>query len=409
MFKVMRKIMHDKKVLLLVCLAMVLAVPASAQIIKTVAGGGPNNIPALSAGIIPGRVTFDASGNLYIASGLFNNAAGSNIVFRVDQNGELRRYAGGGFNGLGDGGPATSAELCDPRGIAFDSSGNLFIADECNDRIRRVDVVTHVISTVAGNGTAGFSGDGGPATAATLHGPDSVAVDGSGNVFIADTFNSRVCRVDASTQVITTVAGTGIGGFSGDGGPATSALLNVEDVAVDSAGNLFIADYGNSRVRRVDATTQVITTVAGNGTRGYSGDGGPATSAELEFPLGIALDTAGNLFIADSLSSPGMNPAGVIRRVVAATQVISTVAGTGTCGNTSCFTGDGGPATSAEVSTAEGIAVDSAGSLYIADTFYNYRVRRVDAATQVIATVAGNGTTNFGGDGSLATSAQLPS
>src|SRR5205814_6435279 len=264
-------------------------------------------------------VTFDASGNLYIASGLFNNAAGSNIVFRVDQNGELTRYAGGGFNGLGDGGPATSAELCDPRGIAFDSSGNLFIADECNDRVRRVDAVTHVITTVAGNGTSGFSGDGGPATAAELDGPIGVAVDGAGNLFIADEFNRRVRRVDAATQVITTVAGTGTRGFSGDGGPATSAELDEpQNITGDSAGNLFIADVGRSRIRRVDAATQVITTVAGSGGGGgsFGGDGGLATSAFLDEPVQVAVDGAGNLVIADELNNR-------VRRVDAATQVIT--------------------------------------------------------------------------------------
>ena len=400
MFEIMGKL----RLLCFVCLAMLFAARASSQIIRTVAGGGPNNIPARSAGIFPGRLTLDASGYLYIATGLFNNnSSTSNVVFRVDQNGQLTVYAGGGFDGLGDGGPATSAELCDPQGIAFDTSGNLFIADECNDRVRRVDAITHVITTVAGNGTVGFSGDGGPATAATLHCPDSVAVDSSGNLFIADGCNLRVRRVDATTQVITTVAGGGTVGSVGDGGPATSASLGPIDVAVDRAGNLFIADYGNLRVRRVDAATQVITTVVGDGTFGYSGDGGPATSAEMRFPTGVRVDSAGNLFIDDSYNGTA------IRRVDAATQVISTIAGTGTqtCQITpSCFSGDGGPATSAEINEAEGIALDSAGNLYIADTF-NYRVRRVDAATQVIDTIAGNGTTYFGGDGSLATSAQV--
>ena len=204
----------------------------------------------------------------------------------------------------GDGGPATSAELNRPFGVAVDGAGNLFIADFGNSRIRRVDAATHVINTVVGTQGFGFSGDGGLAASATLAGPADVAVDGEGNLFIADSGNSRIRRVDAATQVITTVAGNGTGGFSGDGGPATAAkLAGPGGVAVDAAGNLFIVDSGNSRIRRVDAATQVITTVAGNGTYGFSGDGGPATAAELAFPTGIAVDRVGNLFIADPINN----------------------------------------------------------------------------------------------------------
>jgi len=282
-----------------VCLCTFLAVPAFAQNIITVAGGGPNNMPALSANVPASAVALDSSGNLYVASWT--------RVFRVDASGQLTVYAGNGRSGWsGDGGPATSAELSYQNGVAVDSAGNLFIADQGNNRIRRVDSVTGVISTVAGNGTNGFSGDSGPATSAALSSPAGVAFDSAGNLFIADQGNYRVRRVDAATQVITTVAGGASCGencyVSGEGGPATSAqLVSPTAVAVDSMGNLFIADDPNAleksdnRVRRVDAATQVITTVAGNGAGGYNGDGVPATEAALNDAIDIAVDSGGNL------------------------------------------------------------------------------------------------------------------
>ena len=201
-----------------------------------------------------------------------------------------------GFSG--DGGPAEQARLWNPSGVAVDGSGNLFIADQDNQRIRRVDR-TGTITTVAGTGRRGFSGDGGPAEQAQLAFPSGVAVDGVGNLFIADRFNQRIRKVDR-TGTITTVAGTGEEGFSGDGGPAEQArLASPFGVAVDGAGNLFIADFGNHRIRRVDRAG-TITTVAGTGERGFSGDGGPAEQAQLASPFGVAVDGAGNLFIADT-------------------------------------------------------------------------------------------------------------
>jgi sugar lactone lactonase YvrE len=363
--------------------------PALAQqIITTVAGGGPDNVPAIDAGLgRPTGVTIEVQGNLYIA------AADLNRVFRVDAStGILTAVAGSGLSGFsGDGGPASSASLTNPRGVAVDGAGNLFIADTSNNRIRKVDTAG-TITTVAGNGTAGFSGDGGPATSASVERPVAVAVDGAGNLFIADGIHERIRRVNTSGS-ITTVAGNGTFGFSGDGGPATSAsLANPSGVAVDGAGNLFIADFANHRIRRVNAAG-TITTVAGNGTIGFSGDGGPATSASLRNPLGVAVDGAGNLFIADFIDQR-------IRRVNTA-GTITTVAGNGASG----FSGDGGPATSANLAYPIGVAVDGAGKLFIADWF-NERIRRVDAAG-TITTVAGNGTFGFGGDGGPATSASL--
>ena len=344
---------------------------AAQDIITTVAGGGPNNLPAVSANLAsPRRLAFDAAGNLFIAD------SANNRVRRVDAaTGIITTVAGNGVATFaGDGGLATLASLSFPRRMAFDAAGHLFIADQFNHRIRRVDATTGFITTVAGNGIRAFSGAGGTATSASLASPTGVAFDTAGNLFIADGANRRIRRVDASTGIITTVAGTGSFRFSGDGGPATRASVNFPSgVAFDTAGNLFIADQGSLRIRRVDAGAdglvtgaldEIITTFAGNGFVHFSGDGFPATSASLRHPRSVAFDAAGNLFIADAETR--------IRRVDAATGIITTVAGNGIRG----FSGDGGPATSANLAQPFGVAVDAAGSLFIADTF-NSRIRRV--------------------------------
>jgi len=304
--------------------------------------------------------------------------------------------AGNGTAGYaGDGGPATIAELNNPN-VAVDSSGNLYIEDVSNERIRKVAAATGIITTVAGNGTAGYSGDGGPATSAELNGPGYLTVDASGNLYIADVGNNRIRKVAAATGIITTVVGNGTYGYSGDGGPATSAELNgTGGMAVDGLGNLYIADINNNRIREVAAATGIITTVAGDGFGSYSGDGSAATSAELYLPRAVALDATGNLYIADAQNNR-------IRKVAAATAIITTVAGNGTYG----YSGDGGPATKAELNGPFGVALDASGNLYIAD-FGNNRIRKVAAATGIITTVAGNGTAGYSGDGGPATSAEL--
>ena len=220
----------------------------------------------------------------------------------VKATGDIITVAGNGTAGYsGDNGPATAAELDSPRGVAVDSAGDLFIADNGNNVVREVVKATGDIITVAGNGTAGYSGDNGPATAAELNGPNGVAVDSAGDLFIADTDNNAVREVVKATGDIITVAGNGTAGYSGDDGPATAAELdNPIGVAVDSAGDLFIADSGNNVVREVVKATGDIITVAGNGTAGYSGDNGPATAAELDGPGRVAVDSAGDLFIADT-------------------------------------------------------------------------------------------------------------
>ncbi len=298
----------------------------------------------------------------------------------------------------GDNGPATSASLNYPSGVAVDSYGNIYIADYYNSRVRKV-TPGGTITTVAGTGTFGFSGDSGDATLASLSLPSGVAVDSIGNIYIADSFNFRIRKVDAATGVITTVAGKGTAGFpaySGENGLATNATLSrTHGVAVDSVGNIYLSDYDHHSVRKVTAGTGIITTVAGTGVAGYSGDSVLATSAMLNYPYGVAVDSSGNIYIADTTNLR-------IRMVDAITGFITTVAGTGVAG----YSGDNGPATSATLKTSWGVAVDSSGNIYIADCD-NRSIRKVDKLSGNITTVAGTGVAGFSGDGGDATLAML--
>ena len=348
-----------------------------AFVISTVAGSGAQGFggdgdAATSAALnTPYDVAVDTSGNLFIAD-ISNHrvrrvAAGTGVITTV---------AGNGVAGSsGDGGAATSASLNNPHGVCFDLDGNLLIAESGGHRVRKVALSSGFISTFAGTGVQGFDGDGGPATSARLSGPVFMAVDPIGNHFITDLQNHRVRRVSADSGVITTIAGNGIAGFSGDGGAATSASLHTpEGLALDLAGNLFIADHYNHRVRKVTAGTGVITTVAGDGAARFSGDSGAATSASLHLPIDLEFDQEGSLLITDHANCR-------VRRVAAGTGVITTVAGSEMCG----FSGDGSAATSAHMSRLLGIAVDPAGNVYISD-HHNYRIRRVSALTQSTTT-----------------------
>jgi uncharacterized repeat protein (TIGR01451 family) len=382
-----------------------LTAPAQAQnnTISTVAGGAANPATATAA-YIPGvcDAVRDSAGNTYISAPTLN------VVYKVTPAGAMTVYAGNGiFGDGGDGGPALQAGLDFPEGLALDSSGNLFIADQFNDRIRRVDAQTLVITTVAGSGLPffpSFGGDGGPATSASLAFPRGVAVDSNGNIFIADTSNQIVRMVDNTAQhIITTIAGNGNFGTSGtangDGGPATSAqLANPVGVAVDSSGNVYIADTDDSVVRKVNGTTHIITTYAGSPAtaNGNGGDGGPATSAGLSKPVGVFMDPTGNLFIADTGNMS-------IRKVDSTTaHDITTVAGNRTaCFDPSTGCGNGGAALSANLNQPDSVSVDGSGNLIIADT-----------GTQTVRVVSGGNISilaggTSGGDGKVATLAIL--
>jgi sugar lactone lactonase YvrE len=368
--------------------------------------GGPAASACLSG---PFSAAEDPTGNIYIGQ------TGGNRVRKVDNTAQhiISSYAGGGSGG--DGGPATNAILGFPSGVTLDALGNEFIVDSLNDRIRRVDGVTKVITTVAGSGEFGSSGNGGPAASAKLalellEGTDGVVLDSLGDLAFADAGNYAIRRVD-SAGIITTIAG---GSFCtdpttpcGDGGPATAAAFGngISGLAFDSSNDLIIGDSGDYRVRVVDPVSGIITTVAGNGTYCADsttpcGDGGLATAASLSSfnGLGVAVDSARNVFIADVGDYR-------IRRVDAATGIITTVAGNGTaCASPTAPCGDGGSATGAELYLPQAITLDGSGNLFIADYL---RVRRVDAVTQTIATVAGNATGAFSGDGGPAFSANL--
>jgi len=455
-------------------------------------------------GLSPQGFALDGSNNLYVIA--------SDRIWEVSGATNVPIAGTGIYDYSGDNGPATSATLGDPQGIALDGAGNLYIADTENSVIRKVTRSTGIITTVAGDssyeatssgnygfGLSGYTGDGGPATSAQLDLPYSVAFDGAGNLFIADTLNSAIRKVTASTGIITTVTGNGTFcgvAYSGDGGPATSSgLCDPQSIAFDSVGDLYIAETGLARIRKVtvsgppptaataapvlsvaagtyvspqtvtitDATpgaaiyvtligsapapsaaqllagpgyyngpidvtgtitiqaiavapgylpsalvtaayaitsppVAVISTIAGNGAFGFTGSDGPATSAEFEFPKGIALDGASNLYFADQFDN-------VVWEVSAATKDIAIVAGKGTAG----YTGDNGPATSAELNSPSAVALDSAGNLYVVDSG-NEVIRKVAVGTGAITTFAGNGHPGFpggNGDGGLATSASL--
>ena len=364
--------------------------------ISTIAGAsrylGDGGLAVDASLYAPEGMALDSSGDLFIAD-TYNN-----VIREIDAStGTITTVAGSGICGYsGDGGAAANAQLNDPTAVAVDAAGNVFIADSGNDVIREVNQSTGVITTVAGNGIDGYSGDGAAAIGAELDFPCAVAVDALGHVFIADSGNDVVREVDLSTGLISTVAGNGTSGYSGDGAAATTAQLGYPTgVAVDAAGSLFIADRGNNVIRAVDLSTGVISTVAGNGTSGYSGDGAAAGSAQLSGPSGVAVDAAGNLFVADS----GNN---VVREVDLSTGLISTVAGNGSGG----YSGDGGEATRAELNDPAAIAADSAGDLFLGDSLDN-ALREVDAATGLIHTIAGNGAGNDSGDGGAATSTEL--
>jgi len=370
--------------------AAIREVTASTGVINTIAGNATigdtgDTGPSTSASLMtPYAVTVDSSGNVYFVEN------GDSVIRKVTvSNMYIYRVAGNGTAGFsGDGSTATKAQFNFPTGMALDSSGNIYIADSLNNRIRKI--ASGTVSTIGGNGVLSYSGDGGPASSAQLNTPQAVAVDSSGNLYIADTLNNAVRKVTPS-GAISTIAGNGTQGYGGDGGAATAAQLNrPQGIAVDSSGNVYVADTQNARVRKISGGT--ITTIAGSGTPGYGGDGGSATAAQLYVPLGLALDSSGNLYIADFTNNRV--------RKVSAGGVISTVAGNGNSG----YSGDGGSAVNATLNGPTAVAVDSNGDLFIADPNNNV-VREVSGGN--ISTVVGNGLPGVGGDGGAATAATV--
>jgi len=401
----------------------------SQGVVTTVAGNGTccgitgDGVPATSTPLYElTAIAVDSSGNLYVPSTTNTNIGNIGAIYKIS-GGAIDIIAGGPDSLLStEDGFYPNPPYSEIAGIAVDSAGNIYIADYLDYRVREIS--GGAVATIAGNGTFGYSGDGGPATSAQVTYPDGIAVDSAGNLYVSE-IDGRIREI--SKGIITTAAGNGTFGFGGDNGPATSAQLYLpQGIAVDSAGNLYIADEYNNRVREV--SNGIMTTLAGSATQGYAGDGGPATAAGLFMPQGVTVDSAGNVYIADTddgrvrevsngaittaagnlghptqVTADGagnvyISDANGVRKLSGG--IVSSVAGNGTIG----FSGDGGPATSAQLFAAYGIAVDSAGSVYIADAGNN-RIRKV--SNGIITTVAGNGTAGYSGDNGPATSGAL--
>ncbi len=375
-----------KKLLVSFCCVIILLISSSsalAQIVTTFAGDGlfggaygGDGGPATAAHLAyPNGVAIDHGGNVYIAD------KDNNRIRKVNTSGIITTIAGTGVVGyLGDGGLATNARLHHPIGIAVDPAGNIYFTEWFNNVVRKISV-GGVITTVAGNGygagigTGGYSGDGGPATDAELYQPTGIGLDAAGNIYFSDNTNHCVRKVN-TMGIITTIAGNGTAGFGGDGGPATaSQLSNPAFITIDNHGNIYIPDMGNARVRKIN-TSGIITTIAGNGTVGFSGDGGPATAAELRSPQGVVLDSMGNIYINDHFR---------IRKIMAGSGIIMTIASNGIGG----YSGDGGPAIAAEFQGMDELAFDNSGNLYTTD-FANHRIRMLDHSDHVPSFTGGD-------------------
>jgi len=357
------KLKTMKSNIILLIALLLISYTSKAQTIITAAGstggtyvgdGGPATDANLGG---PYGVAIDAMGNLFIAD--HENSR----VRKVTPAGIITTEVGNGLDGeTGDGGPATNALIGAPIGVAFDPTGNLYIASVADsNRIRKISTAG-IITTIAGGVSNVYGGDGGPATAAGFRSVYDVITDNRGNIYISDLQDSRVRKIDAA-GIISTYAGTGTAGYNGDNIAATVAQINFpKGLAVDDTGNLYVCDYLNRRVRKID-TFGIITTIAGNGINAFAGDGTPATAASLTYPAGVATDHAGNIYIADGLRVREIDTAGII----------NTIAG---CGGIVANYGDGGPATAAEFVQTAGIKVGADGSIYIAD-YVAVRVRKI--------------------------------
>lgn len=333
------------------------------------------------------------SGNMYIAD------AYNCVIRKVDQStGIITTVAGMGdsCDDSGDGAAATSAQLAYPTDVAVDADENMYIADSGNCKVRKVDHATGFISTVAGTGSCGFSGDGAAATAAQISGYLSLTINDAGDIYIADSSNCRIRMVSATTGFIETLAGTASCGFSGDDGLATAAQISYPTaIALDASENVYFAGT-NNRIRKINTATGIITTVVGTGDVGNTGDGGLATSAEIGNVFGLSLDSDGNLYFSNTNWQ-------TIRKVSKEDNIINTIAGqSGTPG----YDGDGADAALSIIDYPDRIALDALGSIFFYDS-NNYVVRKIDAVTNTISTVAGSGDSGFSGDGGAATDAEL--
>jgi hypothetical protein len=349
--------------LLIACILLNCAFVKGQGIISTVAGtgvigdsgdGGPATAAKITGTI---HCIFDRHGNFY-----FSESYGSYKVRKIALDGTVTTIAGNGTNGdSGDGGQATLAML-EPNQLAIDSSGNLYICDATHSKIRRVNLTTGIISTFAGTGTSGYTGDGGQATNATFGGPSGICITPDGNIFVADNSYGTIRKVNASGIVSAYAGVAGLGVYSGDGGLATAAgMPGVFGLCLDSRGNIFVAD-GN--IRRIDAVSHIISRHVGNGIGGFSGDEGPASLAAINSPISIVVDACDNVFVPDANNHRV--------RFVDSVGIIHTIAGNGSPG----FNGDGGPATASQLYSAADVAFDSSGNLYICDAL-NYRIRKV--------------------------------
>jgi len=345
---------------------------SAAQIISTLAGtgiggysgnGGPANIAKLNE---PTGVCTDNKGNVFIAD------QENHVIRKVNSAGIIGVFAGTGIPGYsGDGGPATAAQLSYPSWISMDPAGNLFILDQYTAVIRKVDV-SGIITTITGNNTNGSRGDGGPLQQASFIAITGLASDVDGNLYIVDAGNSTIRKVNTA-GIITTIAGNGTSGYSGDGGPATAAQLNQPfGIAFDNADNLYICDTHNERIRKVNSSG-IISTIAGDGIGRYWGDNGPALQASFWFPLKIVVDNADNLYITDYINQ--------VVREISSSGIVTTYAGNGIPG----YSGDGGPATAAQMNDPVGIAIDNNGILYVAESYPSSVIRKIYTCSSFVA------------------------
>ncbi|GAA4467069.1 hypothetical protein GCM10023093_22250 [Nemorincola caseinilytica] len=373
-----------KTIMAFLCL---ISIPAFAQTITTVAGNGTSTfsgdgVQATATAVSqPYDVGMDTYGNLYIGN------VGNNRIRKVDPTGIITTVAGTGVAGYnGDGIMATTAQLNFPYGMAVSTFGSIVITDMNNDRVRLINNEGSLISTIAGTGVAGYSGDGGPAIAAKINKPQGIFWDSAGNVYFSDAHNNRVRKVGID-GIITTIGGNGTATSGGDGGPATAAGINhPSGLAVDKAGNIYVAEMMGDRIRKISASG-IITTIAGTGVWGYSGDGGAATLAMIKRPKGVCIDKLGNIIIADTDNQK-------IRKIDINTGIISNIAGGSSVAG---YSGDGGPATAAQLNFHQGIYVDTFGNLYAGDCLNN-RVRKITCNAPVVSAISGPDTLCTGGN-----------